>query len=113
MLVDISEAEWDEGLTVFGIRMNKSYKTLNGAEAVFYYSDIDGESDHDWLVDEDYYSEQTRDGTLERWIKQLVSGFNARVASSSVEKAESYLRQKWETRYICLGNYTVNIKKSC
>jgi len=100
LLVDISEAEWDEGLTVFGIRMNKSYKTLNGAEAVFYYSDIDGESDHDWLVDEDYYSEQTRDGTLERWIKQLVSGFNARVASSSVEKAESYLRQKWETRRV-------------
>ena len=98
LLIAISEEKWDEGLTVCGIRMNRSRKTLDGSESLFYYSDIDGGSNHDWLVDEDYYSEQMRDGTLERWVQQLVSIFNNRVKQSSVEKAESYLRQKWETR---------------
>ena len=98
LLIAISDEKWDEGLTVCGIRMNRSRKTLDGSESLFYYSDIDGGSNHDWLVDEDYYSEQMRDGTLERWVKQIVSIFNNRVKQSSVEKAESYLRQKWETR---------------
>ena len=85
-------------MTVQGIRMNKSSRTLDGKEAVFYYVDIDGASNHGWFVNEDHYAEERVDGTLDRWIKQLLTNYNRLLGKMDEEKAENTLRQKWETR---------------
>ena len=94
---DRFEVNLAEGVTVKGIRMNESTKTLDGKAAVFYYNDID-ELDHEWLTNADFYLKKRADGTLERWIDQLVNDYNQKTQKMDSEQAQNILMRRWQTR---------------